>query len=126
MLDRMSLLARFGPPIALMALIYVLSAQPHLNSGLGTIDFVGRKIVHATEYGTLWLLWLRALRWHRSALAASIAILFAITDEYHQTFVSGRHGSPVDVLIDATGVAIAWAILRRRDRRRRSAAEGVA
>lgn len=98
-----------------MAVIFALSAQPDLNSGLGTIDLVGRKLVHATEYGLLWLLWCRALGWRGRApwAAAAIAIAYSITDEYHQTFVDGRHGTPVDVLIDATGVAIAALIQRR-------------
>jgi VanZ family protein len=31
---------------------------------------------------------------------------FAITDEYHQTFVSGRTGRPLDVIIDSAGALI--------------------
>jgi hypothetical protein len=108
-------LARFGPPVALMALIFALSAQPNLNSGLGWIDFVGRKLVHMTEYGLLWLLWLRALGWRGRApwIAAAIAIGYAATDELHQTLVHGRHGVPTDVLIDSTGVLLA-ALARKR------------
>lgn len=113
---------RFAPPLALMAVIFALSAQPDLNSGLGTIDLIGRKVVHATEYGVLFLLWLRALdrvpavRYRRAGpqlFAAVIAIAYAATDEVHQTFVDGRHGTPIDVLIDTTGVAIALVITRR-------------
>ncbi len=118
MADRMARVEKLGPPLALMGLIYFLSAQPDLSSGLGTIDFVGRKIVHATEYGVLWLLWVRALGYRRAAVAAAICVLYAGTDEFHQTFVHGRHGTPVDVLIDSTGVAIAWALVRTRRRRR--------
>jgi VanZ family protein len=113
----MAALRRFGPPVALMGLIFFLSAQPHLSSGLGVWDLIGRKIVHATEYGLLFTLWWRALGWgapRAPLLAAAIAIGYAATDEFHQTFVAGRHGSPVDVLIDATGVLIAWLVLRRR------------
>ena len=101
--------SRFAPPLALMGLIFALSAQPSLDSGLGTIDFVGRKLIHATEFGLLYLLWLRALGWRGQArwTAAAIAIGYAITDELHQTFVSGRHGVPTDVLIDSTGVLVA-------------------
>lgn len=122
---------RWVPPLALMAVIFALSAQPDLNSGLGTIDLVGRKIVHATEYGLLFLLWLRALdrvpavRYRRlgpQLFAAVIAIAYAATDEYHQTFVDGRHGTPVDVLIDSAGVAIALTAVRLVQRRRRRAA----
>ena len=53
---------RFAPPLLLMAVIYFLSAQPDLNSGLGVWDTIGRKFVHAAVYGALWFLWWRALR----------------------------------------------------------------
>jgi VanZ family protein len=113
--------ALLAPPLALMALIYVLSAQPDLNSGLGAIDLIGRKVLHMTEYGLLWWLWSRALGFRRPLLAAAIALAYAATDEYHQTFVAGRHGSPVDWGIDAAGVAVAWiaqrALLRARSSR---------
>jgi VanZ family protein len=100
------------PPLALMALIFVFSAQPDLNSGLGTIDLIGRKIVHATEYGLLTFLWWRALR--NIPLAAAIAVAYACTDELHQHFVQGRHGTPVDVAIDALGAAVAAMLIVRR------------
>jgi len=110
-------LSRFAPPLALMALIFALSAQTDLNSGLGTIDLIGRKLIHATEYGVLFLLWLRAFGWKHPAAAAAIAVAYAITDELHQATVEGRHGTPIDVLIDTTGVAIAYAIWHRRSAR---------
>lgn len=118
MADRMSRAERFGPPLLLMAVIFFLSAQPHLSSGLGWIDLVGRKLAHMIEYGLLWVLWSRGLGHRRPGAAAVIAVLYAVSDEYHQTFVAGRHGSPVDVLIDGTGVTIAWALVRRRSARR--------
>jgi VanZ family protein len=100
------------PPLALMALIFVLSAQPDLNSGLGAVDLIGRKIIHATEYGLLTFLWWRALR--NLPLSVGIAIAYAATDEFHQHFVHGRHGTPVDVAIDAIGsVSVALALRRR-------------
>jgi VanZ family protein len=105
----------WAPPIALMALIFFFSHQPDLSSGLGVWDLIGRKIVHAAEYGLLWVLLWRALGYRAPALAAVIAVAFAASDEYHQSFVEGRHGTPVDVLIDATGIAVAaWVALRRR------------
>ncbi len=111
---------RLLPPVALMGLIYALSAQPDLNSGLGVVDLVGRKVVHMSEYGALWWLWWRALGFRRAGLAAAIALGYAATDEYHQTFIHGRHGSPVDVTIDSLGIAAAWALSRALRRRRRS------
>ncbi len=116
------LLGRLVPPLALMALIFALSAQPDLGTGLGVWDTALRKLAHTAEFGLLWLLWHRALGWRAPLAAAAIAVGYAITDELHQTTVPGRVGSPVDVLIDATGVALAWLALgaaRRRHATRR-------
>src|SRR5919112_6674616 len=102
----------WAPPLVLMGVIFALSAQPDLSSGLGTIDLIGRKIVHAAEYALLCFLWWRALRTvlpHARAvlLAFAVTVAYACTDEFHQTFVDGRHGSPVDVGIDSAGAAAA-------------------
>jgi VanZ family protein len=99
------------PPLALMAVIFFFSAQPDLNSGLGLADTIGRKLVHLAEYAVLALLWWRALRTRmderRAALAAFlITSLYAATDEFHQSFVDGRHGSPADWAIDSVGAAV--------------------
>lgn len=104
-----------------MGLIYYLSAQPNLRTELGTIDLIGRKFVHMAEFGLLWLLWLRALGWSRGAAiaAGAIAILYAIGDEYHQSFVDGRQGAPRDVLIDSAGVLLAALLWFRVPRFRR-------
>ena len=40
-------------PLLLMAVIFVLSAQADLTSGLGTIDLIGRKVIHFAQYGLL-------------------------------------------------------------------------
>jgi VanZ family protein len=101
-----SVLSRFVPPLALMVVIFVLSAQPDLNSGLGTWDTILRKLGHMAEYAVLWLLWWRALG-QRPWPAAAIALLYAASDEYHQSFVEGRSGSPRDFLIDAAGIGLA-------------------
>ena len=114
----MARIGRFAPALALMALIFALSAQPDLGTGWGTWDTVLRKLAHMTEYGLLWVLWAWALDWRRPWLAAAIAIGYSATDEVHQSFVEGRHGTPVDVLIDAVGVAIAWLLIERLRRRR--------
>jgi VanZ family protein len=111
------------PPLVWMAVIFAFSAQPNLNSGLGWIDHVGRKIIHAADYALLCFLWWRALRTKldlRTALATAwgIAVLYAISDEYHQTFVTGRHGSWVDVAIDSMGAALFVVLMLRAKRRR--------
>ena len=114
----MAAVRRFGPPIALMGLIFFISAQPHLNSGLGTWDLILRKLAHMTEYALLFVLWRRALPRHSPLAAVAIAIAYAITDEIHQTTVSGRHGAPTDVLIDGAGVLLGWLAWHRLTVRR--------
>src|SRR5215216_4674647 len=121
----MRIVSRFAPPVLLMAVIFALSAQPDLNSGLGTLDWILRKLAHMTEYGLLWWLWWRALGYRNPVVPAAIAIGYAITDELHQTTVEGRHGSPVDVMIDSTGVAIAI-LLAARARRAARRSDSVA
>ena len=109
----MAAVARFGPPIGLMGLIFFLSAQPDLGPDLGFWDLALRKLAHMLEYGLLFLLWRRALPGPSPWVAAAIAVGYAATDELHQSFVDGRHGTPVDVAIDAAGVALAWLVARR-------------
>jgi VanZ family protein len=113
----MRLVSRYAPPLAVMALIYVLSAQPDLGTGLGVWDTILRKLAHITVFGLLWLALARATDWRRPLLATVIALLYAISDEFHQTFVDERHGTPRDVAIDAIGMglaALAWAYAARR------------
>jgi VanZ family protein len=115
------------PPVLLMGAIFFVSDQPSLNSGLGVIDLIGRKLIHFAEYALLTFLWWRPLARlttpRRAALIAfAIASAYAATDEYHQTFVEGRHGSPVDWAIDSAGAAVAALRLRSAQVRGRVAA----
>jgi VanZ family protein len=101
-----------------MALIFAFSAMPSDNEHHSTLMFVMRKLAHFSEYLALTALWWWALKTRiggRQALlpAAAIAFGYAITDELHQTFVSGRTGTPRDVLIDTAGIlTAAWLIKR--------------
>ena len=84
-----------------------------------------RKCGHVAEYALLALLAFRAVRSGRpepfrprwAVAALTITALYALVDEYHQTFVSSRTGNLEDAAIDVVGagaalVALAWA--RRR------------
>ena len=122
----MRLVTRFAPPLALMGLIFLLSAQPDLNSGLGLVDTVGRKLVHMAVFGALWFLWWRAFGYRHPGPAIAITLLYAVSDEYHQTFIDGRHGSPWDVAIDAVGVGLAGLLVVVRKRRAYSQPRSVA
>lgn len=98
---------RFAPALAIMGLIFFLSAQPDLGTGIKGWDTLLRKLGHMGVFGALFLALLYALP-GRPREAAAIAVLYAISDEWHQTFTEGRHGSPVDVLIDSVGIGAAW------------------
>jgi len=91
--------------------IFFFSSQPDLKSGLpNQWDFILRKLAHIAEYAVLTLFLIRALKEHRLNrrqllfLAMILALLYAASDEYHQTFVLGRQGVVRDILIDGAGV----------------------
>jgi VanZ family protein len=96
--------------------IFAFSSIPSLGTHLGTWDYVLRKLAHTAEYAVLAALLARATGSYPWAFVLTVA--YAGTDEFHQTFVRGRHGSPVDVGIDAVGALVGLVILRRRDVRR--------
>ena len=115
------------PPLLLMGVIFFVSDQPSLDSGLGPIDLIGRKLIHFAEYALLCFLWWRALVTvttpsRAAVLAFLLASGYAASDEYHQTFVDGRHGSPIDWAIDSAGAATAALRLRTARMRDRAPA----
>ncbi len=89
-----------------------------------------RKAAHVTEYAILSGLLFRALRgsisgfWWRAAVALVPALIFAPSDEFHQSFVPSRTSSARDVLIDycgaVLGILIAWLLHLACARRERS------
>ena len=105
---RGSLARNWVPVVAWAGVIFAFSAVPDLGTGLGGWDLVLRKIAHATEYAILGALLARATG--RTGVAFAVGVLYAISDEFHQTFVAGRHGAPLDVAIDAVGVAVGIAV----------------
>lgn len=112
-------LARWGPVILWAGLIFTLSAIPSLGTGLGVWDLVLRKCAHFVEYAILGALLLRAAR--SVPLAVALGSAYAATDETHQLFVTGRHGSPLDWLIDTAGVLAGVSLLLRAAGARRRA-----
>ena len=109
-------LVRALAPLALMGLIFLLSSQ-QADEGLAWWDVVARKLGHVGGYALLTALWawtLTGITGRPLGLAALIALVYACTDEYHQSFVETRNGNPVDVGIDAIGIAFAAWIARMR------------
>jgi VanZ family protein len=102
-------------PVLLWAfLIWHLSTIPHLRFITSWWDYPFRKLGHMTVFGILARLFARALTgetywsWKKIFYSALlVTCLYAASDEIHQRFVEGRHGSPVDVLIDTFGAWVA-------------------
>jgi VanZ family protein len=114
-MTRSRVLTMWLPVVVWAAVIFAFSSIPDLGTGLGTWDTVLRKGAHMAEYAVLGVLLYRAFAREAPALAAGIA--YAATDELHQHFVRGRNASPVDVAVDAVGIAIGmlvWLCAQRR------------
>lgn len=127
------------PPVAWMAVIFVLSTDlgdarhtgdwlgpvlralwPSANAAqLGAAHGAVRKAAHVIEYAVLAALWIRALVRGRAwpvrpaAWAAlGLAVVWAITDEWHQAFVPSRIASAGDVAFDVAGAVAAVLVAR--------------
>ncbi|HSQ79153.1 MAG TPA: VanZ family protein [Candidatus Bathyarchaeia archaeon] len=102
-------------------------ALPHASrQALDVCYIVFRKTLHVVEYGLLAYLFYRAFRAGQSPLwsrrtglqAAAAAVAYGLLDEYLQSFVPNRFGSPYDWLIDTIGIVAAIALIARISGRR--------
>jgi VanZ family protein len=114
---------RWLPALLMMLLIFLISAQPSNN--LPNFDWADRFVKkggHAVGYAILALLYWRAFdfkdgkRW----VAWLLVLMYAATDEFHQSFVPGRHPTIWDVIIfDNIGALLAiWSVNRYRKQKR--------
>jgi VanZ family protein len=112
---------RWLPSLVLMSIIFLMSATPSASiPNYGFWDTIVKKGGHMTGYGLLavsywfgfgfdtkkgWLAWL-------------LAVVYAASDEFHQSFTPGRHPSIVDILFfDGGGAAIGIALCLAWQRR---------
>lgn len=92
-------LNRWLPALLMMAIIFGLSSIPsRAMPRFGAFDFSVKKLGHALGYGLLALAYQRGLGGKRPWLAWMLAVIYAATDEFHQSFVPGRGPSIWDVL----------------------------
>ena len=82
------------------------------------LNYPVRKLAHASVYFILALFILNVIfdmqvpkTLKIYLITILICFLYAITDEYHQTFIDGRAGKFTDVLIDTSGATIACLIV---------------
>lgn len=103
----------FLPAIFWAGLIFWFSSQSVLPT-LSTpwTEFLWKKTAHFLIFGGLyfWLWWSNIITQTKiknsasqSSLFLILVFLYAISDEFHQSFVAFRHPSPVDVGIDLLG-----------------------
>lgn len=111
---------RWGPAVIVMVAIFLFSSIP--STGLptfGTYDLIAKKGGHMLGYALLAAAYLHGFGRgdpgsYRNAFL--LAVLYAVGDEIHQSFVPGRGPWVVDIGIDGIGAAIGLAAagLRRR------------
>lgn len=94
-----------------MGLIFYLSSIPNLKTDLETVyDMILRKGAHMFEYFVLIILLWYAFKpvrlWMLTKLniVFILAFLYAVSDEWHQTFIMSRSGNIWDVGIDTIGI----------------------
>ena len=95
----MTRLKNWFPALWMMAIIFAFSSIPGdemLN--FDRFDFSVKKLGHSIGYALLAVSYVRGLGKH-PWLAWLMAVLFAVTDEFHQSFTPGRNPSMWDVLI---------------------------
>jgi VanZ family protein len=98
----LSIVPRWLPALFLMAAIFTFSSQPSDNlPDFLDWDYVVKKGGHAIGYGLLALSYFHFLKYDKKHywLAWLMAVAFSATDEFHQSFVPGRHAAITDVLI---------------------------
>jgi VanZ family protein len=109
--------------MACMSLIFLFSSLPADRLGPDSMSLdVLKKVGHCVEFGVLAILYLYAMKGGRPVAEAGsivfllslfLTVLFAATDEYHQSFTPGRHSSVMDVFIDSCGAIVFLGIFYR-------------
>ena len=132
---------RHGPMVLLMLAIFIVSSDlgsaDHTRPVLASIvrrflpwlaqqmtpamidvtDFIIRKVAHVTEYAILSLLVSRSVGIKKNStirerlVPAGISSLYALSDEFHQSFVPSRGATYTDVMWDTLGGLFGSAIL---------------
>ena len=132
--------SRYAPLVAWLALISIASSDGFSSANtsrivgpvvhwffpnitperLELVHLLIRKLGHLSEYALLGLLATRAfstspnrwLRKHWFGVALGLVVVYALLDEYHQSFVPSRTSSISDSFIDMIGGLVAIILVR--------------
>lgn len=132
----------FLPALIWMGIIFLFSHQPkdesikysqlaiwllellHIDLNdwtMGNATLVIRKAAHITEYAILCALLWRPIQTiftqNTAFICLAISVLYACSDEFHQTFVEGRVGCVADVGVDSVGVLLVLLFFYLRKKR---------
>jgi VanZ family protein len=103
-------LIRWGPVVIIMVVIFGFSSVPSDDMPhFGEMDFIVKKLGHMAGYALLSLAFAWGIGIQKPGViwkAWLLTVAYAVTDEFHQSFVPGRNASLMDVVIDALGASI--------------------
>ena len=98
--------------------IFLFSNQVGEESSKISDDLIIRKLGHFSEYMILGFFSFSYLSnlfvkssefkdYKKTAITSLVfSVVYASSDEFHQTFVAGRDGNTIDVLIDSSGALV--------------------
>lgn len=92
---------KWTPALLTLVAIFLFSARPSTDVEYNLLRHVADKAGHVIGYALLALSFWRGVEFDRSKrwLVWLMAIFYAMTDEFHQSFVPGRHPAAFDVLV---------------------------
>jgi len=108
-------------PFAYMIFVWILSSLPSdaIIDTNYSFDNAFKESLHLIEFGILygfWVLFLLVLNKFNlktNVIVAVISILYALTDEIHQSFIPYRSATVIDFIKDTIGVLVLFWIVRK-------------
>ena len=120
----MKKLFRFLPTIAICLIIIILSHKSGLKSNFSQVtDIILRKQAHIFEFALLYLSFFLAITNYNifnlkstvfknlSIISFIFVLLFALSDEWHQSMVISRTAKPIDILYDSLGALVGYILM---------------
>jgi VanZ family protein len=110
----MKKIIRFIPAFIWMLVIFYFSSRQ--TTGIGGDSYWFRfailKSFHVIEYCVLFLFVAFAFNFKSNLVSIIIAYFYGCTDEFHQTFISGRTGRFRDTFFDLSGILIGFLLIK--------------
>ncbi len=105
-LSQSKLLGRWLPVFLWAGVIFALSSIQQITVAEFFLwDFAAKKVAHLGEYAVLYALVLRATE-RNWVLSFALTLVYAASDEIHQSFVPGRTAAVYDLAFDFSGASI--------------------